>query len=289
METSEVDKSPNCQISLTSQSLNVIILLIKEVGGDQMKLVLCLLSILSILLSMPVYGQDLIRCVEPFVYKDVALVPTRQFAKELGFTVRVDGNKIELISKLNTLRLEIGSKKIIIGTEIESDLTLPIQKFAGSSFLPAREIATFLKLECEIAKDTVRIDEALFPLHQGKEILIDISMQKIFCYENNLLVMQSLVSTAKKGRHNHLGIFKIGRKAAGPAYDKPYNCWLRYMMQFYDHHLMHGWPSKSAKVVANPGKKIGHPVSNGCVRLYNDFAKKLYEWAPAGTMVIIFA
>ena len=254
-----------------------------------MKLVLCLLSMISIFISMPVYGQDFIRRVEPFVYKDVALVPTRQFAKELGFTVQVDGDKIELTSKLNTLRLEIGSKKVVIGTEIESDLSLPIQKFADSSFIPVREIAALLSLDYKVSKDSVQVDKALFKLRQGKEILIVISMQKIFCYDDNQLVMQSLISSARKGRHNHLGTFKIGRKVAGPVYDKPYNCWLSWTMQFYEHHLMHSWPSKSKNIIADPGRRIGHPASNGCIRLYNSFAKKVYEWAPSGTTVQIVA
>ena len=249
-------------------------------------LVLCLLSILSIFISMPVYGQDLIRRVEPFVYKDIVLIPTRQFAKNLNFSVQAENNKIKLVSAYTIIQLGVGSKQIAVNC-MQTELASPILSFAGSSFLPAKEFAKLLDLEYEITADAVRIGETLFPLHQGKEILIDISMQKMFCYENNLLIMQSLVSTARKGRHNHLGFFKIGRKAVGPAYDKPYNCWLSWMMQFHDHHLMHGWPSKSSKVLAHPGNKIGHPASNGCVRLYNDFAKKLYEWAPAGTSVEI--
>lgn len=251
-----------------------------------MKLVLCLLSILSIFISMPVYGQDFIRRIEPIVYKGIVLIPTRQFAKNLNFSVQVENNSIKLVSALTTIQLGIGSKQIAVD-RMQTELAFPILTFADSSFLPAKEMAKLLDLEYEVTADVARVGEALFPLRHDKQILIVISTQKIFCYEDNFLVMQSLVSTARKGRHNHLGIFQIGRKVAGPVYDKPYSCWLRYTMQFYGHHLMHGWPSKSAKTIADPGGKIGHPASNGCVRLYNDFAKDLYKWAPVGTSVEI--
>jgi hypothetical protein len=237
---------------------------------------------------MPVYGQDIIRRVEPFVYKNTALIPTRQFAKELGYTVQVDGNKIELSADLNTIQLEVGSKKVIVN-EDEKELSAPIQQFAGASFLPAREIATLLDLDCEATKDSVRVGESHFNLHQGKEILIIISMQRIYCYENNQLVMQSLISSARKGRHNHLGVFYILRKVAGPVWDASYHCFLTSIMQFHERHLMHGWPRKSKNIVANPNGQIGHPVSNGCVRMYDWFAKKVFCWAPVGTRVEIVA
>lgn len=121
---------------------------------------------------------------------------------------------------------------------------------------------------------------------KAKKIVVQISTQMLFAYENGELVKQFKVSTGKLTTPTVLtadkGPFKIWAKLekahmVGPGYDTSDVPWTMY---FYQGYALHG---------AYWHEDFGTPVSHGCVNLSVEDAKWLYYWAPIGTVVEVIA
>jgi LysM repeat protein len=112
----------------------------------------------------------------------------------------------------------------------------------------------------------------------GKQILIDLSDQRIYAYEDGQLVRNVLVSTGRWRTPTVTGNFRVYLKydsqlMSGPGYYLPGVPWVMY---FYKDYALHGtyWHSN-----------FGQPMSNGCVNLPTPEAAWFYQWAPMGTPV----
>jgi LysM repeat protein len=116
----------------------------------------------------------------------------------------------------------------------------------------------------------------------GKQIIVDLSDQRIYAYENSRLVRSVLASTGLPATPTVKGNFTVQRKYAsqlmsGPGYYLPNVQWIMY---FYAGYAVHGtyWHNN-----------FGQPMSHGCVNLPNDEALWFYDWAPVGTPVLVQA
>lgn len=112
----------------------------------------------------------------------------------------------------------------------------------------------------------------------GKQIVVDLSDQRVYAYENGQLVRNVLVSTGLWGTPTVTGDFSIYLKydaqlMSGPGYYLPGVPWVMY---FYKGYSLHGtyWHSN-----------FGQPMSHGCVNMPTPEAEWLYRWAPIGTPV----
>ncbi len=116
----------------------------------------------------------------------------------------------------------------------------------------------------------------------GKQIVVDLSDQRVYAYENGQLVRNVLVSTGEWYAPTVVGDFSIYLKydsqlMTGPGYYLPGVPWVMY---FYQGYSLHGtyWHSN-----------FGHPMSHGCVNLPTEEAAWFYTWAPMGTPVHVQA
>lgn len=116
------------------------------------------------------------------------------------------------------------------------------------------------------------------PSSTGKQILVDLSEQMTYAYEDGVLLRSFLVSTGLPATPTVVGDFNIYVKyravrMTGPGYDLPN---VPYTMYFYAGYGLHGtyWHNN-----------FGHPMSHGCVNLRTPDAEWLYNWAPVGTPV----
>jgi LysM repeat protein len=116
----------------------------------------------------------------------------------------------------------------------------------------------------------------------GKQIIVDISDQRVYAYENGQLVNNVLVSTGEWYAPTVLGDYSIYLKydsqaMSGPGYYLPGVPWVMY---FYQGYSLHGtyWHSN-----------FGQPMSHGCVNLPTPEALWFYQWAPIGTPVHVQA
>lgn len=121
-----------------------------------------------------------------------------------------------------------------------------------------------------------------------KRIVIDRSEQKLYAYDGDTLFLESPISTGRDLTPTPRGSFRVYRKMPsrymqGPLpgisdqyYDLPGVPWNLYFTK--EGGAIHGayWHTE-----------FGNPWSHGCVNLPLDTARKLYEWTPLGTSVVV--
>lgn len=112
----------------------------------------------------------------------------------------------------------------------------------------------------------------------GREIVVILSTQMTYAYEDGLLKKASLVSTGLPATPTVQGDYKIYRRydsqtMSGPGYYLPGVQWVMY---FYQGYALHGtyWHTN-----------FGQPMSHGCVNLTNEDARWFYDFASIGTPV----
>ena len=116
----------------------------------------------------------------------------------------------------------------------------------------------------------------------GKQIIVDLSDQRVYAYDNGQLIRNVLVSTGMWGTPTVTGNYKVYLKydsqlMSGPGYYLPGVPWVMY---FYKGYSLHGtyWHSN-----------FGTPMSHGCVNMPTPEAQWFYTWAPIGTPVRVQA
>ncbi|MCY3917723.1 MAG: LysM peptidoglycan-binding domain-containing protein [Chloroflexi bacterium] len=116
----------------------------------------------------------------------------------------------------------------------------------------------------------------------GREIVIVLSTQSAYAYENGVLQKAARVSAGKKATPTIQGDHKIWLKRrsqtmSGPGYSLDNVEWVMY---FYQDYAIHGaWWHMN----------FGQPTSHGCVNLTNADAKWFYEFSSIGTPVHVRA
>lgn len=114
----------------------------------------------------------------------------------------------------------------------------------------------------------------------GREIVVDLSSQMTYAYEDGVLQRSALVSTGLPATPTVQGSYSIYRKydsqtMSGPGYYLPGVQWVMY---FYQGYAIHGtyWHNN-----------FGNPMSHGCVNMTNDDALWFYNFASIGTPVYV--
>lgn len=117
-------------------------------------------------------------------------------------------------------------------------------------------------------------------LNDGRWIDVNLSEQRIYAYEGDVLVNSFMVSTGVYDTPTVTGEFNIYVKVpmqdmSGPGYYLPNVPWVMF---FYDEYGFHGtyWHDN-----------FGTPMSRGCVNLRTEDAEWLYHWASVGTPVVV--
>jgi lipoprotein-anchoring transpeptidase ErfK/SrfK len=120
------------------------------------------------------------------------------------------------------------------------------------------------------------------PSASGRSILVSISNQRIYAYENGALVHSHLTSTGLPDTPTVLGDYHVYVKhtatdMSGPGYYLP---GVPYTMYFYQGYAIHGtyWHNN-----------FGRPMSHGCVNLPVEEAAWFFDFATVGTLVRVVA
>lgn len=118
---------------------------------------------------------------------------------------------------------------------------------------------------------------------EGKSIVVDISDQQLYAYENGILTNTFAVSTGKYpyftpvGNHSVLAklpyVHYAGVDLDGTAWDLGLVPW---NLRIYPKHYIH---------YAYWHNNFGHPMSHGCVNVNLENMKWVYDWADVGTPV----
>ena len=112
-----------------------------------------------------------------------------------------------------------------------------------------------------------------------KHVVIDKTRQMLRAYEGDRLVLESRVSTGRRGRWTPNGNYKVGvkwRMHYSRLYD---NAPMPYSVQVSGNYFIHGFHSVP-----------DYPASHGCIRLPlsgENPAKQFFDWVDPGTPVRI--
>ncbi len=136
----------------------------------------------------------------------------------------------------------------------------------------------------------VSLDPAASPPSGGnKLILVDISEQHMYVYQDGALVYSWVVSTGEPGRDTAPGNYTVLDKIPN-AYGSTWDLWMPDWLGIYwAGNLQNGI---HALPILSGGQRLwdgylGTRVSFGCVILGIEEAHTLYEWAEVGTPVTI--
>jgi LysM repeat protein len=123
----------------------------------------------------------------------------------------------------------------------------------------------------------------------SKRIVVDLSDQHMYVYQNGQTIWNWLVSTGRPGQATIVGHFKVLNKLPN-AYAYTWSLQMPYWLGIYwAGSLQNG--IHALPIQAN-GQRLwegylGTPVSFGCIILSTEHAQALYNWAPVGTPVDI--
>lgn len=128
------------------------------------------------------------------------------------------------------------------------------------------------------------------PVVRGKRIVISISQQRLWSYQDGQLRTQSIISTGIARSPTMAGVFQV-RSHDINAYASNWDLWMPHFMGIYEAspgfmNGIHGLPLLSSGVRLW-GNVLGSPASYGCIILTLQEAEELYTWADEGTVVEI--
>jgi lipoprotein-anchoring transpeptidase ErfK/SrfK len=119
---------------------------------------------------------------------------------------------------------------------------------------------------------------------------VDLSNQKITITKDNKSIKTILCSTGKIGdsdTETPIGVFYVQEKGSY-FYSSKYNQGAKYFIKFFSNYLIHSIPTdKNGNIIEEEKKKLGIPVSHGCIRVPMEDSKWIYDNIPKGSMVEI--
>ncbi|MCA9944933.1 MAG: L,D-transpeptidase family protein [Anaerolineales bacterium] len=131
-----------------------------------------------------------------------------------------------------------------------------------------------------------------YPVVDGKRIVVSISQQRAWVYENGALKWEWLASTGIASSPTAPGVFQIQTHEPN-AYAASWDLWMPSFMGIYQPaptvEFMNGFHGLPTRDGANLlwTNNLGTPVTYGCILLSNENAAQLYEWAEQGVIVEI--
>ncbi len=128
------------------------------------------------------------------------------------------------------------------------------------------------------------------PIVVEKRIVISISEQRLYTYQDGQLLSEHIISTGIARSPTLPGIFQIQSHVEN-AYASNWDLWMPHFLGIYEAvpgfwNGIHGLPllSNGVRLWANV---LGRPASYGCIILPLDEAEWLYGWAEEGVVVEI--
>jgi len=199
-------------------------------------------------------------------------VTTQYFENAVLLWTKADGVSVRAIGEEATKRLKITTTKV-----------------AAPDGVPTYDEALFVEPEPETGVGSGDASSGPGPIQGGdKEIVVSISSQAMWAYEDGSLIISSLVSTgvgAVPETVTPIGYFSIWAKyesqtMEGTISDEYYKVEDVPDVMYFDYagNALHG---------AYWHNNFGSPMSHGCINLPLDVAAFLFDWAPEGTAVTV--
>ena len=208
---------------------------------------------------------------------------TEEFVSDDGWTVQYFERAVLRWKK------DKGVSPRAIGTEAAKAAKIKTAKITQPDGVPVYDESLFVEPKADYGVGGMDLGYGPGPQQGGyKEIVVSISREAMWAYEDGKLVISTLVSTGvarSPESSTPVGYFSILTKyesqtMSGVIDDEAYNVPDVPWVMYFDNlgNALHGtyWHNN-----------FGHPMSHGCVNQPMDVAKFMYGWAPIGTPVTI--
>lgn len=165
-----------------------------------------------------------------------------------------------------------------------------IARQAAGRLEPARaDLEAALALTPGDTEAQTHLEQVMGLLHPPKRIVIDITAQMFYAYENDKLVYSFLTSTGLPGQDTAPGHYQVLDKIP-MAYSSIWQLQMPYWLGIYYvgtvENGIHALPIRPDGTVMWGGL-LGTRQSYGCVILSTEAAELIYHWAEIGTVVDI--
>lgn len=141
---------------------------------------------------------------------------------------------------------------------------------------------------------TIPSPDVLLPLPvvKHKRIVVSLSQQKLWAYENGAVKWEWPASTGIASSPTAPGVFQAQSHSLN-AYAANWNLWMPHFIGIYRPvptsdfmNGFHGFPTRNGSTLLWT-EDLGHPITYGCILVSSDNAALLYDWAEAGVVVEI--
>ena len=139
---------------------------------------------------------------------------------------------------------------------------------------------------------TIPSPDVLIPLPvvENKRIVVSLSQQKMWAYENGALKWEWQVSTGIESSPTAPGVFQVQSHDPN-AYAAQWDLWMPYFMGIYRPvptsdfmNGFHGFPTRDGSQLLWT-RNLGSPVTFGCILVSTENVIQLYRWAEEGVVV----
>ncbi|MEM9266953.1 MAG: L,D-transpeptidase [Cyanobacteria bacterium P01_F01_bin.13] len=130
------------------------------------------------------------------------------------------------------------------------------------------------------------------PAEQPVELVLQLNERQLYVYRGDTLETTFPVAIGKDGWETPTGIFEVSYMLENPGWTNPFTGatlppgpenplgerWIAFWTDGQNEIGFHGTPNRGS---------IGQAASHGCVRLYNEHVRELYELVTPGTLVTV--
>ncbi|TET81991.1 MAG: LysM peptidoglycan-binding domain-containing protein [Anaerolineales bacterium] len=192
------------------------------------------------------------------------------------------------------------SETLLINYQPTSYVVLPTDTMATISFQFGMPYWKIFEFNPTVAARGLVVGERItippadamltLPAVVNKRIVISISQQRMWVYQDGELFREHVVSTGMSSSSTLPGIFQVQWHYVN-AYGSRWDLWMPHFLGIYEAspgfiNGIHGLPLLS-NGVRLWGNVLGRPASYGCIILDLDEAEELYNWAEDGVVVEI--
>ncbi|MDX1688207.1 MAG: L,D-transpeptidase family protein, partial [Candidatus Promineifilaceae bacterium] len=128
------------------------------------------------------------------------------------------------------------------------------------------------------------------PIVENKRVVISLSQQRMWAFENDQLLWEWPVSTGIDSSPTAPGVFQVQSHEPN-AYASIWDLWMPHFIGIYrpapGNDFMngfHGFPTRNGSNLLWTNS-LGRPVTYGCILVSNENVRLLYDWADEGVVV----
>lgn len=155
-----------------------------------------------------------------------------------------------------------------------------------------RQAAAPPTLEPQIVVPEMSPPEPLFPEAQEVRLVLKLGERRVYVYQNDELETTYPVAIGRAGWETPTGNFEVLHMLQDPGWTNPLTGevvppgpnnplgerWIAFWTDGSNYIGFHGTPNRET---------VGRAASHGCIRMYNEDVRELYEIVTPGTLVVV--